>query len=40
MFDEIEHKELFRSEDKIYVIQTTSNKYLEVDKEDMFKFEY
>ncbi len=40
MFDEIEYRELFRSEDKIYVIQTTSNKYLEVDKEDMFKFEY
>lgn len=40
MFTEIDKSELFKNEDKIYVIQTISNKYLEIDKEDIFKFEY
>lgn len=39
-FNEIDYTELFDNKDRIYVIQTVSNKYLEVDKEDMKKFEY
>lgn len=38
-FKEIEIDELFRDEDRIYVIQTASNKFIEVDKEDMENFE-
>lgn len=37
-FIEIEYTDLFRNNDKIYVIQTSSNRYLEVEKDDMLKF--
>lgn len=39
-FNEIEYTELFDDEDKIYVIQTASNKFLEVNEEGIEKFEY
>lgn len=38
-FEEIEYCELLKNNDKIYVIQTASNKFLEVDKEDLNKFD-
>lgn len=39
-FNEIDYIDLFDDKDKIYVIQTASNKFLEVDKEGLTKFEY
>ena len=38
-FHEIDYTKLFNDSDKIYVIQPSSNKFLEVNEEDMEKFE-
>ncbi len=38
-FHEIDYTKLFNDSDKIYVIQTASNKFLEINEEDMEKFE-
>lgn len=38
-FDEITYNELFRNTDKIYVVQTASNKFIEVEQSDMKNFQ-
>ena len=38
-FDEIEYTDIFSDDDRIYVIQTKSNKFLEVEKEDLERFD-
>lgn len=38
-FNEIDFTELLKNNDKVYVIQTASNKFIEVDKENLKDFE-
>ncbi|MCI9245564.1 MAG: hypothetical protein HFJ30_00180 [Clostridia bacterium] len=40
-FNEIEFEDIFKDDDnRIYCIQTASNKFIEVDKKDLINFEF
>lgn len=38
-FNEVDYSDLLNDNDRIYVIQTASNKFLEVDENDLEKFD-
>ena len=37
-FEEVSQNDLFQDDDRIYVIQTASNYFIEIEKEDLEKF--